>query len=165
MTFFIDEPESVFRGQAIDAVILTAKIEFIENSTLLQQSMQRFLQFFKLARVVYISSDGIFDGVKGEYTESDDPNPVTLYGRNLALCENLVRQYAKNHCIIRPSYLYGFVGGRLDERLSTACEAIGRDEELLLENVGDRYQQNTVRYFINSVKTISDGYICKGATI
>jgi dTDP-4-dehydrorhamnose reductase len=38
-------------------------------------------------RFVHISTDSVFDGVKGGYTENDRPNAVDLYGRSKALGE------------------------------------------------------------------------------
>lgn len=125
--FFHDDPEKVFVGKDITTVVIPAKIEFIEDSSALAQAMKRLLTYFKQARVVYISSDGVFDGQDGNYTETDAPQPVTLYGRNLALCEALVGTHP-DHCIIRPSYLYGFVHGVLDDRLRSAKEALEQDE-------------------------------------
>lgn len=128
--FFNDDPRMIFSGDSIDIVIISAKIEFTEDSAALGQAMEHFLRYFEDSRIVYISSDGIFDGKRGMYTESDQPHPVTLYGRNLELCENLVRLQAADHCIIRPSYMYGFVGGVLDERLETARTELNHDKEL-----------------------------------
>ncbi|KJC42508.1 dTDP-4-dehydrorhamnose reductase [Bradyrhizobium sp. LTSP885] len=46
------------------------------------------------ARLVHISTDCVFDGAKGNYSEQDQPNAVDLYGRSKLLgevdCENAV---------------------------------------------------------------------------
>lgn len=39
------------------------------------------------ARMIHISTDCVFDGMKGNYTESDAPNPPDLYGRTKLLGE------------------------------------------------------------------------------
>lgn len=124
--FFKDNPKDIFPAEKIDIVILTAMVEFAEDEQLLRSSMERLLEYFRDSRMVYVSSDGISDGSKGNYAESDIPHPVTLYGRNLMLCEGLVREYVKNHCIVRPSYLYGFVGGILDTRLKKVREEVSQ---------------------------------------
>jgi len=110
-------------GKKIDTVFLSAKIEFEEDEKKLEESMTRFLNSCKDSRVIYISSDGIFEGESGLYKESDTPHPVTLYGKNLELCEELVKKYSENYCIVRPSYMYGFVDSHLDSRF----EKIKRD--------------------------------------
>lgn len=122
--FFSDDVEKAFPDNEIDVVIVTAMIEFVDNSVLLRKSMESFLKFFNHSRIIYISSDGIFDGEQGNYTENDEVHPVTLYGKNLKFCEELVRKYSKNYCITRPSYMYGFVGQVLDTRLRKVSEEI-----------------------------------------
>ena len=54
------------------------------------------------ARFVYISTDYIFDGEKGNYSETDKPNPITEYGKSKYAGEKLVRSL-KNYLIIRTS--------------------------------------------------------------
>lgn len=128
--FFNDDPKDIFPKEKIDIVILTAMLEFTEDERALERSVKCFLEYFLDTRVVYISSDGIFDGSQGNYTESDIPHPITLYGRNLELYENLVREHAKNHCIVRPSYMYGFVGGKLDTRLKQVREEVAQGNKI-----------------------------------
>lgn len=70
--------------------------------------MRRFITGYEGKHPVYFSSDGIFDGKWRMYREEDIPSPVTIYGKNLALCENLVKKHVKNYCIIRPLYLWFF---------------------------------------------------------
>ena len=114
--FFTDDIGNIIGNKKIDTVFLSAKIEFEEDEKKLMEAMTRFLLFCKDSRVIYISSDGIFEGENGLYKESDIPHPVTLYGRNLELCEELVKKYSENYCIVRPSYMYGFVDSHLDSR-------------------------------------------------
>jgi len=128
--FFTDNIEDIFDGEKIDVIFLTAKIEFAQDEKLLAEAMKRFLEKTKGSRIVYISSDGIFDGQKGMYKESDETNPVTLYGRNLKACEDLVKKYAENYCIARPSYMYGYVGGVLDSRFKNVKEEISKGKNV-----------------------------------
>ena len=60
----------------------------------------------------------MFSGRRGDY--NDPPSPTTLYGKNLVAVEKIVREHCPDACIVRPSYLYGFSGGKLDGRLETA---------------------------------------------
>ena len=114
--FFRDDIGQVKGFAETDIVILPAKIEFEEDSIKLTAAMRRFLERCAGKRVVYVSSDGIFDGQRGMYAETDEPHPVTCYGRNLAACERLVQELVPDHCIARPSYLYGYSAGVLDSR-------------------------------------------------
>ena len=57
--------------------------------------------------VVYFSSDYVFDGTKREpYVESDEPRPVSVYGRTKLGGEQEVR----DGWIVRSSWLFGWTG-------------------------------------------------------
>lgn len=44
-------------------------------------------EFGKLCRIVHISTDCVFDGIKGNYIEADNPTPTDLYGRSKLIGE------------------------------------------------------------------------------
>src|SRR3989344_3680365 len=54
-------------------------------------------------RLVYISTDYVFDGEKGNYKESDTPNPVNYYALTKLVGENIIQQYPKT-LIIRTAF-------------------------------------------------------------
>jgi dTDP-4-dehydrorhamnose reductase len=57
--------------------------------------------------VVYFSTDYVFDGSKGEpYVESDEPRPLSVYGRTKLAGEREVRE----GWIVRSSWLFGWTG-------------------------------------------------------
>ena len=58
------------------------------------------------AYLVYISTDYIFDGEKGNYKEDDKPNPVNVYGLTKLMGEEAVKQTEEN-LIVRTSTPYG----------------------------------------------------------
>lgn len=58
--------------------------------------------------LVYISTDYVFDGVKGQpYWEYDDTNPLSVYARTKWVGEQIVRQLVPKHYIVRIAWLYG----------------------------------------------------------
>jgi len=60
---------------------------------------------------VYISTDYVFDGTKGEpYTEEDVPNPLNVYGLSKYAGEIFTRNYSRKYYIIRVASLYGKAG-------------------------------------------------------
>lgn len=60
------------------------------------------------AKVVYISTDYIFDGEKKEpYFENDPPHPINVYGRSKWKGERYVQTLLKDALIIRTQWLYG----------------------------------------------------------
>ena len=60
------------------------------------------------AKLVYISTDYVFDGEKGLYNEEDKPNPVNYYGLTKLEGEKQVIEHCKNYAILRTSVLYGW---------------------------------------------------------
>ena len=58
-------------------------------------------------KMVFFSSDAIFDGKNGPYSENDKPNPISEYGRQKLEAENFVKRL-KNSAVIRTSSLYGW---------------------------------------------------------
>lgn len=116
--FWYDEATSLLKRTRADVVVFTAAVETDAPTAQLEARATRFFRACSTRRVVYLSSDALFDGMKGNYTESDSPSPVTQYGRNLRMLKSLVRNFCQDACTIRPSYLYGFSLGELDPRLS-----------------------------------------------
>lgn len=53
---------------------------------------------------VHFSSDYVFDGLKGEYAEDDEPNPISKYGESKLLGE---KQLYDNYYLVRTSKLFG----------------------------------------------------------
>ena len=75
------------------------------------------------ARVIYLSTDYVFDGLKlGEYEESDAPGPISAYGRSKLAGEAKASARPEN-LIVRTSWVFG--GGR--NFVSSIVSAAKRD--------------------------------------
>jgi dTDP-4-dehydrorhamnose reductase len=59
------------------------------------------------ARFVHISTDAVFDGKRGDYTERDAPNPINVYGRSKLEGEQAVLDANPDALVIRTN-LYGW---------------------------------------------------------
>jgi dTDP-4-dehydrorhamnose reductase len=60
---------------------------------------------------VYISTDYVFDGSKGEpYGEEDAANPINVYGLSKLAGEIATKNYSSKHYVIRVASLYGRAG-------------------------------------------------------
>jgi dTDP-4-dehydrorhamnose reductase len=133
--FWTDNIHSLVEYHQIDTVIIAASMAYEAANptcdvTLFQQQATQLIRACQHCRVIYISSDGVFDGKKGNYTESDIPAPITAYGRNIQYIEAMVQKLCANYCIIRPSYLYGYSLAQLDQRLSLARTRLLAGEQL-----------------------------------
>ena len=58
-------------------------------------------------RFIYISTDSVFDGQKGGYTEEDIPNPINYYAKTKRDGEIVVLENNHNAVVIRTN-IYGF---------------------------------------------------------
>lgn len=58
------------------------------------------------SKLVFLSTDYVFDGEKGCYIESDKPNPLSVYGKHKLEAESIVRS-AEQHLICRITNVYG----------------------------------------------------------
>lgn len=60
------------------------------------------------SKMVYVSTDYIFDGTLGRpYTEFDQPNPLSVYGKSKLAGEMLSKHILNKLFIIRTSWLFG----------------------------------------------------------
>ena len=58
------------------------------------------------ARMVYVSTDLVFDGKKQWYTEIDCPAPLSVYGQTKATAERAVLDHPR-HLVLRISLMFG----------------------------------------------------------
>ena len=56
---------------------------------------------------VFTSTDMVFDGVKGNYTETDIPNPLMIYGEHKLIAENEVARIYPEALIARCPLMFG----------------------------------------------------------
>jgi len=59
------------------------------------------------SHLIHISTDYIFDGKNGPYTENDTPNPLGYYGRTKLASENTLKISGCKNTILRTNVLYG----------------------------------------------------------
>ncbi len=60
------------------------------------------------ARLIHISTDLVFDGIKGNYSEEDIPKPISIYGKSKLAADDYIKSSNSNYFIIRPSLIYGW---------------------------------------------------------
>jgi dTDP-4-dehydrorhamnose reductase len=58
---------------------------------------------------IYVSTDFVFDGEKGDYSEEDEPNPISWYGFTKMQAEGMVQTSTIPWTIVRTSLVYGHV--------------------------------------------------------
>ncbi|MCR4284916.1 MAG: SDR family oxidoreductase [archaeon] len=62
------------------------------------------------AKMVFISSTYLFDGIKGNYSEEDEPVAINEYGRTKIIAEKEIMNQLEDYLILRVDIMYGFNG-------------------------------------------------------
>jgi dTDP-4-dehydrorhamnose reductase len=80
------------------------------------------------ARLIYVSTDYVFDGEKATpYLESDQPRPLSVYGRSKLEGERHALACCENTLVVRTSWLYGATGKNF---VKTIARLAGEKPEL-----------------------------------
>ena len=78
---------------------------------------------------VFVSTDFVFDGEKGMYTEEDAPRPINYYGRTKMEAEEAVKDYPFDWCIVRTVLVYGKNYSGRNDILSIVKDKLEKGEE------------------------------------
>lgn len=75
------------------------------------------------ARLLYVSSDYVFDGTARRPYEPDDViSPINIYGQSKAGGEKVVQENLHDWCIVRTSWLFGASRSSFPEKILRAAE-------------------------------------------
>jgi len=110
------------------------------------------------SKLVYISTDYVFDGTKtGEYETDDPPNPVNFYGLTKLKGEKAVTAASEKNFIIRTSWVYGRGGNNFVKSILKK----GREQGLLRvvnDQIGSpTYTRGLARLISNMIITSKYG--------
>ncbi|KKU82117.1 MAG: dTDP-4-dehydrorhamnose reductase [Parcubacteria group bacterium GW2011_GWA1_47_8] len=93
------------------------------------------------AKLVYVSTAGIFDGEKtSPYAEDNQPNPQNFYGRSKYMGELIVRGMLKDYIIARACWMFG---GGPEKDLKFVGKIIRQFEKQEIKAVNDAYGSPT----------------------
>ena len=76
------------------------------------------------AKVIFISTDYVFDGTKGYYTEEDTPNPLSHYAKTKLEAEKIIQSLDVNYIIARPSVIYGWNSNEVSGLKSSSGKSV-----------------------------------------
>lgn len=57
--------------------------------------------------IIFVSTEFVFDGKQGQYSESDLASPILLYGTQKRIIERYLEKYAKDFAVLRLAKVYG----------------------------------------------------------
>jgi dTDP-4-dehydrorhamnose reductase len=136
----VRDADAVARAvEGVDAVIHTAYRQHEDAWSTNVDGSETVARAAAACRLVHISSDIVFDGTLGHYTEEDLPAPVNDYGRSKAEGELRVADAHPSATIVRTSLIYGVPDGP-QERLAREGKRFFVDERRSPVHVGDLAQ-------------------------
>ena len=113
-----DAMENVFKLANPDVVVHAAavgSVDFAEQNREFSKNVNvggteivsKLCEKWK-SRLVYISSNAVFDGTSPLYRETDETNPINYYGHLKVDAENVVMKSNIRWTIVRPILMYGW---------------------------------------------------------
>ena len=109
--FRLAKPEVVVHLAAIADVTMAARDP--ERATAVNvaatSSIARLCALHE-AKLIFVSTEYVFDGERGYYREDDPPRPITHYGKTKWQAEQEVAKRASHWNILRTSIVYGWPG-------------------------------------------------------
>lgn len=83
------------------------------------EPVKNFVKYITSEKLIYMSSDYVFDGERGDYTITDKVSPNTVYGKNKVEAETIIQNGGINYSIIRTAAVLGKNSVFLDWLLNT----------------------------------------------
>jgi dTDP-4-dehydrorhamnose reductase len=82
------------------------------------------------AHIIHVSTDYIFDGKDGPYSENALPNPVGYYGRTKLASENALRISGTFFTILRTNVLYGIAPNSRPDFVRWVINSLNKKENI-----------------------------------
>ncbi len=102
-----EKPDQIFNCGAMTDVdkCETERLDALKINALSPVAMARYASMFS-ARLIHFSTDYVFDGERGNYSEDDVPDPINYYGKSKLLGDFALLP-VPNSIIIRTSGVFG----------------------------------------------------------
>lgn len=116
----------------VSTAIFAATSEMEDSYEIASVNIERILKHLKSinCRIIYMSSNAVFDGSRGNHNEEDIPNAIKHYGISKYNSEKIVNGLQCNSVIVRTSYLYGNNGVQIDSRTKELMERLEKEETI-----------------------------------
>lgn len=110
------------------------------------------------AKVVYVSTDYVFDGLGQEpHSEEKETNPINYYGYTKEQGERIVRELIDKHFVVRTSWVYGLNGNNFVKTMLKLAES--RSEiNVVSDQIGaPTYTKDLAHFIVNLIRTMKYG--------
>lgn len=107
---YTESPDVIVIGNGVSNIALcesdkrlawTVNVSVVENFLTISRVLE--------AHMIILSTDQVFDGRKGPYTEEDKPNPQNYFGKTKHTAENTIITNLLKSTVIRTSMIYGCI--------------------------------------------------------
>ena len=135
-----DEIKKLVRDYYPDFIIHTAAFTNVDQSEKLREEAWKInvkgVEYIAEAaraidsHIIHISTDYVFDGKDGPYSENDIPNPIGYYGRTKLASENALRISGTFFTILRTNVLYGIAPNSRPDFVRWIVNSLRKQENL-----------------------------------
>ena len=80
--------------------------------------------------IVHLSTDYVFDGESGPYSEDDPTNPLNVYGASKLASEKFLLEHAENSLVIRTNVLYDYYSSTSASFLNWVVNSLSKRIEI-----------------------------------
>jgi len=87
----------------VDQCEMNPEESHLINSSSVKWMLETFTGYF-----LFISTDYVFNGMNGPYSESDKTNPINVYGQSKLEAENIINSKSENSLILRTNVLFDY---------------------------------------------------------
>ena len=135
-----DEIKKLVRDYYPDFIIHTAAFTNVDQSEKLREEAWKInvkgVEYIAEAaraidsHIIHISTDYVFDGKDGPYSENDIPNPIGYYGRTKLASENALRISGTFFTILRTNVIYGIAPNSRPDFVRWIVNSLRKQENL-----------------------------------
>jgi len=121
-------PDIIINLAALTNVDLCEKkpdLAFSVNFT----GLQNIVKIFN-GPIIQLSTDYVFDGKTGQYSENSSVNPINVYGRTKLEAENFLKENSKDSLIIRTNVLYDYMSESPASFLNWVVKSLQDDKKI-----------------------------------
>lgn len=114
----LESIKNVFSKVEPNIVLITAALTNVENCETSKEEaykinvigIKNVIQECKAhkCKVIYISTEYVFDGNNGPYDELDEVNPINYYGETKLYGEKIILEEIEHYLIVRTTVVYGW---------------------------------------------------------
>ena len=132
-------PDIIINLAALTSVDLCERKPELANSINFH-GVQNLVNAFN-GPIIHLSTDYVFDGSKGQYSEEDVTNPINEYGRTKLEGEQYLAKNSKDSLIIRTNVLYDYVSNSTASFLNWVVHSL--NDKTVINVVDDQINNPT----------------------